>query len=74
VSKDSNVLFHKLRLSRTGPTSLQLAILALKDVPMWPAMAHGANPLNERRFGFQEIKIVVAVTRNCHSQIALVLG
>ena len=39
MSKDSNVLFHRLPLSRTGPTSLQLAILALKDVPMWPAVA-----------------------------------
>ena len=56
MSKDSNVLFHRLRLSRTGPTSLQLAILALKDVPMWPAVAEAANPLNERRFGFQEIE------------------
>jgi len=36
--KDSNVLLHGLTFVRAGPTSLQLAILALKDVPMWPAV------------------------------------
>ena len=61
MSKDSNVLFHRLPLSRTGPTSLQLAIIALKDVPMWPAIAFAATPLNECRLGFQEIERVVAV-------------
>ena len=56
MSKDSNVLFHRLPLSRTGPTSLQLAIIALKDVPMWPAVAQATSPLNERRLGFKENK------------------
>jgi hypothetical protein len=35
--KDSHILFHKLNFIRTGPTSLQLAAFALKDVTMWPA-------------------------------------
>ena len=65
-----NVLFYTLDFIRAGPTSLQLAILALKDIPMWPAIAYTANPLNERRLGFQEIETVVADTRNCHRQIA----
>jgi hypothetical protein len=31
----------------TRSTNLQLAILALEDIPMWPGVAHGTNPLNE---------------------------
>ena len=73
MTKDSNILFYGLSLVRTGPTNLQLAILALKDIPMWPAVAQAASPLNERRIGFQENERV-ARTRSCHSQIALPLG
>jgi hypothetical protein len=51
---------------RTGPAGLPRAILALKDVPMGPAVAHRANPLNECRFRLEEIKCVVAVTGNGH--------
>ena len=71
MTKDSNILLHGLSLVRTRPTSLQLAIPALKDVPMWPAVAQAANPLNECRLGLQGIERVVAMIRNCHWQIAL---
>jgi len=67
VTKDSNILFYGLSLVRTGPTNLQLAILALKDIPMWPAVAPAANPLNERRLGFYLIERVGAET---HWQMA----
>jgi hypothetical protein len=35
-------------LGRARAAGLQLAILALEDVPVWPAAAHGADPLDER--------------------------
>ena len=67
MTKDNNVLFHRLSLIRTGSTSLPLAILALKDVIMWPVMTYAAKPLNERRLRFQDVETVVAVTQ-CHWQ------
>ncbi len=65
MKRDSNVLLHRLGLIRTGLTSLYFAILALEDIPMWPAIAYTANPLNERRIGFQVIESVAAAC-DCH--------
>lgn len=38
------------QLGSARTACLQLAVLALEDVPVRPAMAHGANPLDERGF------------------------
>jgi hypothetical protein len=32
-----------------GSASLQFAVVALKDIPMWPSMANTTDPLNECR-------------------------
>jgi hypothetical protein len=45
---NSNGLILLLNFVRTRSTSLQLAIFALKDVPIRPGVAHRTNPLNER--------------------------
>lgn len=55
-------LYPGLNFGYTRPASLQLAILALKDIPIRPGMAHGTNPLYERWFGFEEVEWMVAVT------------
>jgi hypothetical protein len=44
-SNNYNILL--LNFICIGPTSLQLVILALKDVLIRPGMTHGVNPLNE---------------------------
>jgi len=65
---------HGLLLSNfvgTRSTSLQLAVLALKNVPMGPTVAHRANPLNECRFRLEEVKRVVTITGNRHFEVRL---
>jgi hypothetical protein len=45
-----------LKFACTWTASLQLAILALKSVPMRPAVAYRTNPLNERGFGLEQVE------------------
>lgn len=44
------------QLGSAGTAGLQLAIFALEDVPVRPAMAHGADPLDEGGFRLQNIE------------------
>ena len=37
-------------------TTLQLAVLALKDEPVGTGMAHGASPLDECRLGLDQVE------------------
>lgn len=46
--------------------SLQLAILALEDEPMRPRVAHGADPLDQGRFRFQQVEGMIAISRDSH--------
>lgn len=46
----------------------QLAVLALEDVPVRPAMAYAANPLDEGGFGLDQVERVSAVSRDGHGE------
>jgi hypothetical protein len=50
------------------PARLQLAVLAFKDVPVWPAVAHCANPLDEGGFRLEQVERVIAVARDRHDE------
>ncbi len=49
-----------------GTAGLELAVLALEDVPVRAGVAHGADPLDERGLRLEEGKGVVAVARDGH--------
>jgi hypothetical protein len=50
------------------PARLQLAVLAFKDVPVRPAVAYCANPLDEGRFRLEQVERVMAVARDRHDK------
>ena len=55
-----------LHLVGARPAGLQLAVLALENVPVGAGVAHGATPLNERRLRLKQVEGVLAVTGNRH--------
>jgi hypothetical protein len=56
------------KLGSAGATGLELAVLALIDVPMRPAMAHRTDPLDERGLGLEQVEGVMAVARDRHDE------
>ena len=57
-----------MRLDFVGAwaAGLQLAVLALEDVPVRSGVAHGADPLDEGRLRLEEVEAMVAVTGDRH--------
>ena len=56
----------RLDFIRTWAARLELAVLALEDVPVRTGVAHRADPLDQRRLGLQQIEGVVAIARERH--------
>ena len=52
---------HSSSLGCAWPASLQLAVRALVDVPMWARVTHGAVPENEGRIRLDHLERVCAV-------------
>lgn len=53
-------------LVRARPAGLELAMLALENVPVRPGVAHVAMPQDQRRVGFDHLERMVATARHCH--------
>jgi len=53
-------------LGSASLTELQFALVALRDVPMRPAVAHVAVPENERGVGLDRLERMIALARLCH--------
>lgn len=53
-------------LGSASLTELQLALVALRDVPMRPAVAHVAIPENERGVRLDRLERMIALARLCH--------
>ncbi|KAE9370911.1 hypothetical protein N431DRAFT_442690 [Stipitochalara longipes BDJ] len=51
---------------RTRAAGLELAVLALEDVPVRSRVAHRADPLDECRLGFEQVEGMVAIARESH--------
>ncbi len=58
-----------LGLVAARSASLQLAVLAFKDVPMWTSKAHRADPLNQGRFRLEHSERVRTVTGHGHLDV-----
>jgi hypothetical protein len=56
----------RLDFVRTRTARLELAVLALEDVPVRSGVAHRADPLDQCRLGLQQVEGVVAVARESH--------
>jgi hypothetical protein len=52
----------------TSTATLQFAILAFKNVPVWAAVAHIAIPLYKCGVCFNELKMMGAIGWQCHDE------
>lgn len=61
----------RLDLVRARTAGLELAVLALKDVPMGTRVTHGTNPLDQGGLRLEKVERVVAVCMESHCDVGL---